>query len=270
MRRLVKCAAATAATASILAVADPSAADRIGVAFTDSAGVGSAVATSGATAGSSASRGRSECSYAPLELPPGQVVYDVNGAPIATSSPGSWFTKACTGSLGEYSAEAVFVAELDPAELAAEAAKYLPLPAPAIAMNPGGDQVVNLESWLWVDAASWAPQSSTVSVPGVSVTATATPVRVVWEMGDGGRVVCAGPGVAYDAGRPAASQSTDCSYTYRRSSAHQPGLRYPVTATVEWQASWTASGVVGGGDLGVIRRSSSTAVRVIEIQAVNR
>jgi len=42
-----------------------------------------------------------------------------------------------------------------------------------------------------------------------------------------------------------------------------------VTATVEWRVSWTASGAPGGGDLGISRRSSSTSVRVAEIQVLN-
>ena len=128
---------------------------------------------------------------------------------------------------------------------------------------------MNLATWLWVDPASWGAQSSQVSVPGVTVTATARPERVVWDMGNGDHVICHGPGVAYDTSRPEATQRSDCTYTYRRSSAGQPQQRYVMTATVEWSAWWTAVGVPGGGGLPGLRRSASAAIRVAEVQAIN-
>ena len=51
----------------------------------------------------------------------------------------------------------------------------------------------------------------------------ATPVSTTWDAGDGTPpLVCAGPGTPYDTSRPESSQSTDCSHTYRSSSADQP------------------------------------------------
>jgi hypothetical protein len=89
-------------------------------------------------------------------------------------------------------------------------------------------------------------------------------------MGDGGRVVCDGPGVAFDPHRRADGQRTDCSYAFRRSSADQPRGAYTVRATSVWHVTWTATGAgQTTGDLGLIRRSDATVVRVTEIQAVN-
>src|SRR5207244_3829971 len=105
-------------------------------------------------------------------------------------------------------------------------------------------------------------------VPGITVTVTAEPQRVVWDMGNGDQITC-GPGTPYDPSKPEADQQTDCSYTYRYSSAAQPNERYVITATVEWVATWTAAGAPGGGSLGVVRRSSSVAVRVAEAEAIN-
>ncbi len=163
------------------------------------------------------------------------------------------------------------VAAVDPMVLAVQARAQLVLPAPQIRLNPAPpqDQLVNLATWMWVDGASWGAQSSQVSVPGVTVTATARPERVIWDMGNGDQVTCYGPGVAYDTSRPEGAQRSDCTYTYRRSSAGQPRQRYVVTATVEWSASWTAVGVPGGGILPGLRRSASAPVRVAEVQAIN-
>jgi hypothetical protein len=109
-----------------------------------------------------------------------------------------------------------------------------------------------------------------VSVPGITVTVTAVPERVVWDMGDGTRVTCGGPGTAYNASVPDEQQSTDCSNTYRRTSARESGKSFRVRATIQWRATWTVTGAPGGGDLGVVPRSSaSVPLRVGEAQAVN-
>jgi hypothetical protein len=156
--------------------------------------------------------------------------------------------------------------------MAQSAERYLPLPAPVVSSSPSADKllVVGLDTWLWVDSSTWRPMNSTVSVTGVSVTVTAVPERVVWKMGDGTTVVCRGPGRAYDPAVPEEQQHTDCSHRYTTASARERGQVYEITATTEWRVAWSASGAPGGGDLGVVRRSSSpVAVRVGEVQAVN-
>jgi hypothetical protein len=158
-----------------------------------------------------------------------------------------------------------------PAVLAQTARRYLPLPAPGIRTSPAVsvDQVVNVPTWLWVDPATWGPRSATASVPNETATVTATPVSVTWTLGDGSRVVCHGPGTPYTGGDPA-RPSPDCGHLYRRSSAGQPGLRYPVTATTSWRISWVASGVVAAsGSLAPLARTATTTLRVAEAQTVN-
>jgi hypothetical protein len=136
-------------------------------------------------------------------------------------------------------------------------------------LNPPAnqEQVVNFETWMWVD--DWAPVTATAAAGGIAVTVTAEPVKVDWSMGDGNTVTCLGPGTAYDQSRPPEDQHTDCGYTYTRSSSGQPGDTYIVQATSTWHVTWTANGVAAGGDLGLISRSNTVAVRVAEIQAVN-
>jgi len=137
-------------------------------------------------------------------------------------------------------------------------------------MNPSGDQVVHVESWLWVDDAIWRTHTKSVSAGGVTTTVTAAPTRVIWDLGNGDSVVCDGPGVPYDPSIPSDGQSTDCSYTYRHTSAGQPGDAYQATATIEWTVSWTVTGAPGGGPLPAMFTSSPVAVRVSEMQALNQ
>jgi hypothetical protein len=146
----------------------------------------------------------------------------------------------------------------------------LTLPWPRIAMNPPVDweQIVNFETWLWIDPATWNRRSARADAGSSWAEATAVPRSVVWDLGDGGRLTCPGPGTPYDQRRPAEGQATDCSYTYRRSSAGEPGNRFTVRATVRWSVSWQGSGG-SGGDLGTVERTARVRVRVAELQALN-
>jgi hypothetical protein len=153
------------------------------------------------------------------------------------------------------------------ATLAEFALAELTLPAPAIGMSPTGDQITQLPSWMWIDRGQWGPQDRTATAGPVSATVSASPVRVEWDMGNGDAVTCRGPGRVYEkrfAGRP---EATDCRYTYRHSSASQPGEVYDVTATVVWTATWSGSDG-NGGDLGELTSQTSQPVRVAEVQAL--
>ncbi|MFF7250476.1 hypothetical protein ACFZBU_42175 [Embleya sp. NPDC008237] len=153
-----------------------------------------------------------------------------------------------------------------PQEVAQVAVSQLRLPSPVIGTSPANEQIVNVPTWLWIAPAAWAPVSATAAVPGVSVTATATPQRVTWTMGDGSTVECAGPGTPYSSRFAPESASPDCGHTYKRSSASQPGAAYPVAATVSWTVTWA-----GAGQTGVVPGMQTTAqatTRVAEVQAV--
>jgi hypothetical protein len=153
------------------------------------------------------------------------------------------------------------------AVLAEFALTELTLPAPTIGMSPEEDQITQLPSWLWIDRSGWGPQDRTATAGPVSATVSASPVRVRWDMGNGDAVTCNGPGRVYEkrfAGRP---EATDCRYTYRHSSAGQPGEIYDVTATVVWTATWSGSDG-NGGDLGELTSQATQPVRVAEVQAL--
>jgi hypothetical protein len=185
----------------------------------------------------------------------GLVCYDRNGREVLNE-------------LRRYEPSAPAAPLVDPEVLAQEAKQDLALPLPGVQTSPppDRDQLVNLPTWLSVE--DWSPRSATASVPGVSSTVTATPTRVVWDMGNGDQVVCRGPGKPYDLSLKEHQQSSDCTYTYRASSAGQPGQRYQASATMTWSVSWTASGVPGGGDLGEASRTTTFPMRVAEGQAL--
>ncbi|MGH9027227.1 MAG: hypothetical protein ACRDWD_14095 [Acidimicrobiia bacterium] len=153
-------------------------------------------------------------------------------------------------------------------ELAERAAGEVGVAECGIGTAPPADHVVvRFATWLWLEGCAWAPRSRTAAIPGLSATVTVSPVEVHWEMGDGSVMRCAGPGVRWNPEVPAEAQSTDCSYVYRRSSSDQPEQSYLVTATVGWEVSWSASNGEGG-TLPAVLASSSSAVRVGEVQTI--
>ena len=101
---------------------------------------------------------------------------------------------------GRYDPADPFAGVLAAERAAALAVEQLDLAAPEIQLNPPGDQLVGLPSWLWLDT-PWAPAEATASVSGVAATVRASPISVRWEAGDGTVVDCNGPGVVYDATR---------------------------------------------------------------------
>jgi hypothetical protein len=274
---------AIAMTAFLLAVSpvhaqqsDPPYGNRDNWGWTDGGGVG-AKATQTATekpmaSGSGGGRGGGTVTCTYMQLPPDEAALgdalaaQGQGAPRG-SGPGTWYAKMCIDTAANTSSGTVVwvpaTAPADPVALAEQALRYVPLPLPGIGMNPpaGRDELVNVPIWLWVDPTAWTPVSASASAGGVNVVTTATPQRVVWDMGDGGVVACPGAGTPYDPAQPAGAPT--CSYTYRR-----PAERLVVTATIEWSVAWRSTSWTGG-DLGVVRRASSVPVRVAESQAVN-
>lgn len=166
---------------------------------------------------------------------------------------GSWYERKCVGISSSWAVvwkpDAVMGAVVPPSPevMAQRAVSRLVLPAPALGLSPDVDvlQTVGVPVWLWVEAASWGPVSATAAVPGVSVTATARPVSVLWDFGAGGQVRCAGPGRMFQVGVDDPAAGSECSIAFARSSADQPGGRFPVTVTVTWQVGWAGAGQTG-------------------------
>jgi hypothetical protein len=112
---------------------------------------------------------------------------------------------------------------------------------PTIELDPPGKQVTNLPTWLAVSPGDWHAVVASASAGGVTATVTANPEAVIWNLGNSDTLTCPGPGIPYDPNK-SVDQSTYCSYTWRTSSANQPGLAYQVTATIEYVVTTTVTG----------------------------
>ncbi|MHB1510555.1 MAG: hypothetical protein ACYCST_13495 [Acidimicrobiales bacterium] len=187
---------------------------------------------------------------------PGQWVFpNCSGPGVIDPMPPVWVTGATP---------AAGIVQVAPVVVAEQAAKTLGLSSPMIEMAPpdGNPQLVGVATWLWVNPASWHPLIATASAGAVTTTATATPTKVVWDMGDGASVTCAGPGVPYDPSTPHAT--TDCSYTWATAGT------YTVTATIDWSVTWSAAGAAGGGTLGdEAGPAGAVTVDVVQSEAIN-
>ncbi len=164
---------------------------------------------------------------------------------------------------------------VDPYAVALEAENSIVLPKPDVHVNPSPAAVVNLPTWLWVGSSSWHAFSVSASIGSVTATAVAVPVSIRWSMGDGTTVTCTGPGTPFAAGVPAGAQTTDCSYDYSISSAGQPSPdgdpndgSFVVSATITWSVSWSAAGAVAGGTLPTLFTSTSTHLRVEQVESL--
>jgi hypothetical protein len=207
------------------------------------------------------------CRYEPLAIPPSKPTWyaDRHHIPVDDGT-GSWFLKLCGANLGGV----VYISRTDPAELLAAARQRLVLQTPVVRFSPATVQVVQIPTWMWIDAASWQPQSSNVAVPGVSVSVRAWPVASEWTMGDGTTVRCAGPGTPFDPHHDDPARGSSCSHTYTTSSSSAPAGAFDGSVTVTWRASATVTGAAGGGDLPALARTRRFTVRVAQVQVLNR
>ncbi len=211
------------------------------------------------------------CGYSPLFDPP----------PVPNV--GTWYSVICHNRVtGVNSARTEFIYDrsavpaqtVSPRSVALEAERSLRLPTPISSFNPPGTSIVNLPTWLWINPSVWHPYRVTATVGGVSATAVAMPTVVVWSTGDGFATTCAGPGVPYRSTSPV--PSTACLHTYKITSIDQPSTdgspndgSFIVTTTIDWSVSWSSRGAAGGGTLPSLTTSSSTRVRVEQVESID-
>ncbi|TPJ34783.1 hypothetical protein [Mesorhizobium sp. B2-6-6] len=133
----------------------------------------------------------------------------------------------------------------------------------SVASDSNAMGAVGLPAWMWVknthDPQAWGPYTVAREIDGLSVTGTARPLFVTWDMGDGQQVVCNTGGTPYSE-RYGREESPSCGYTYKKTG------QYDVTAVTTWAVEWSA-----GGESGVIETvtRSSQPVVIGELQAVN-
>jgi hypothetical protein len=129
--------------------------------------------------------------------------------------------------------------------------------------------LVGLAEWVWVQPKQWRTITKRVSAGAVWAQVSATPKQLtVTPSGGVPGVQCNGPGTPFDPRQPVDQQRSDCTVTFTRSSAGQPGGAYAVTVTVVWAVTWTGSGGAGGA-LPDMPRSSTFQLRVAEGQTTN-
>ena len=133
----------------------------------------------------------------------------------------------------------------DPRVLAQQAIALMRLRAITIGIVPepraGSVGIIGMPTWMWAQNPSqstWGPVTKSASAGGATVTATAKVDRVVWAMGDGSTVACAGPGTAYQDSFGKTS-SPSCGHTYTRQGT------YTVRATSSWTVQWAGVGQSG-------------------------
>lgn len=156
---------------------------------------------------------------------------------------------------------------VDPLVLARQAISQMNLSAITVGIVPdplpGRVGIIGMPTWMWAEGPSentTGPITRSASSAGNVVTATATVKRVVWDMGDGHSVTCAGPGTKYE-DRYGKAPSPTCGYTYTRQGD------FTVTATSYWEVAWN-----GMGQSGVIPLtfSRSASITMGEIQVLRR
>ncbi|MEU7378337.1 PKD domain-containing protein [Streptomyces albidoflavus] len=146
------------------------------------------------------------------------------------------------------------VVTIDPEVLARQAVDSMTLRPPKVASpRADGRYLIGMPMWMWVEPGEsrMGPVSASASAGSVTVTATARVDRLVWDMGDGTKVTCHGPGTRYTADQGKA-MSPDCGHRYERPGEHQ------VTVTAHWDVEWTATGG-DGGTLAEIRTTELVA-----------
>ncbi|MEZ5378271.1 MAG: hypothetical protein R2733_17340 [Acidimicrobiales bacterium] len=238
-------------------------ADTRGAASTDESGA-DAIASTSVSHGQSAGT-REDCTYELVPTTDDNPVYDVDGSVITVDGTGNWYEKTCgTTFVGTF-----YISPANPLDLLAEARSRINLPLPQPSLSPNGEQIVNLTTWMWIEPTDMADQSATAAVPGLAVTVTAVPESAFWTMGDGTIVTCTGSGTPFDPSQPSASQQSDCSHAYERSSINEPGHAFAASVVTRWRLSWTVAGAGEGGDLGTIDRTTTFLVPVAEVQTVN-
>ena len=159
----------------------------------------------------------------------------------------------------------------DPGELAQSALEQMQLATAEVRVAPSypDPAVVGIENWLWLPASQWQVLSKTVRAGDTSVTVTAKPDRVVWDMASG-ETTC------FEAGRPwtrgmGDGAVTACGYTYDETSRAERGGVFSVSATIGYDVDWTCSGVcsTGSGSLGIVDAPAGAGtVRVVQRQTV--
>lgn len=162
---------------------------------------------------------------------------------------------------------------VNPGELAARAVAAMDLEPIGIGIVPEPGQnrmgLIGLPVWMWVanpTPNTYGPITRSASEAGVTVTASASVVEVVWDMGDGSEPISCGTGTPY-ADHFGKKDSPTCGHRYQLTSADQPAGAYTVTASSYWVVEWAGGGMTGTMEFDL---ASTEDVRVGEAQVLTQ
>jgi hypothetical protein len=118
------------------------------------------------------------------------------------------------------------------------------LDTPTVKTAPAGKTYVRVRTSLWVEGVS-VKNTTPIRLAGQTIWATATPVSVTWRLGE----------TEHTCNDLGSKDGKTCNYTYKRSSAREPGGVYMVSASVTWEFTWTCEGAAcdaNEGNLGTV------------------
>lgn len=187
-----------------------------------------------------------------------------------------WYVRTCNG--GDLGAQSTvlldgpppgFGTPPDPEELARRALASISLLPPRASVAPRrslGPGLVGLPVWMWASSGRnyFGPLRASASDRGLTVRITAQVQRIVWDLGNGRKITCHGPGTPYKATGPnAGKKSPTCGYDgYPRVG------NYRVSATTFWNVHWVGGG--RSGDIAQTRTSGVVDIQIKELQVVTR
>jgi hypothetical protein len=159
----------------------------------------------------------------------------------------------------------------DPGELAQLVVRHLPLAVADVHTAPRAPHhtFIGVENWLWVPRAQWVTLTKTARLRGTSVTVTARPRDVAWDLGPA-RKNCSTPGRVWRATMTDTAR-TSCGYTYRVTSDSAPDHVFGISARVQYRVNWTCHGACSrrSGSLGVVAAPAGrTVLQVLQRQTV--
>lgn len=162
---------------------------------------------------------------------------------------------------------------IDPAAVARQLKRTAPFEFAEANLAPGPDYhtYIGYENWMWVPGEQWHEVSVSLAAGGARVTLTAEPTFVTWDMGNGDRPSCVGPGRAWVKGM-AENAPTNCSYEYQ-DMVDSEADTWEVSARINYAVSWTCTGACGGrngDDMGNVTAlaGDATSITVRQRQTV--
>ena len=138
------------------------------------------------------------------------------------------------------------------------------------APEPPAATYIGVENWLWLPDGQWATLPKSVTAGATTVTVTAAPSQIVWNLGPTS-ITC------YDPGTPWVQGMTDAASDDLR--LHLPGDlgqsshkgSSQITATIRYHVTWSCTGTcpTTGGDLGLVDApAGASTMRVLQRQTV--